>query len=223
MKQQVDIKAIGKAIDKFSQIIEEGFKDPDRATAVQALMEELGKRFFECPASYKVDFHGCYPGGLVVHTINVVKNLAALNKLFMAEDKRYPLDTILLVGCFHDIGKIGSLTEPFYIDNLEEWQVRKGQLYAINPKLITTSHAVRSVLLLQHFGVKLTDEEAQAIIYHDGQYIEDNKSIRNQEQPLTLLINWADHAALRQEKGEMTLNTNGIKHATEENAPGDTG
>jgi hypothetical protein len=40
--------------------------------------------------------------------------------------------------------------------------------------------------------IKLTEEEAQAIIYHDGQYVEDNASVAAKEAPLTLLLQYAD-------------------------------
>jgi len=41
--------------------------------------------------------------------------------------------------------------------------------------------------------IPLSDSEAQAILYHDGQYIEDNRGVAQREEPLTLLIHWADY------------------------------
>jgi hypothetical protein len=43
--------------------------------------------------------------------------------------------------------------------------------------------------------MKLSEEEAQAIVYHDGQYIEENKIIAHREEPLTLLLSYADNWA----------------------------
>ena len=51
--------------------------------------------------------------------------------------------------------------------------------------------AVRSLFLVSQY-IPLTDEEAQAIAYHDGQYIEENKVIAHRESPLTLLVADAD-------------------------------
>lgn len=40
--------------------------------------------------------------------------------------------------------------------------------------------------------VNLTDEEVQAIRYHDGQYVDENKPAAMKEQPLTRLLHMAD-------------------------------
>ncbi len=40
--------------------------------------------------------------------------------------------------------------------------------------------------------ISLTEEEVQAIIYHDGQYVDDNKSVAMHEEKLTLLLQYAD-------------------------------
>lgn len=39
----------------------------------------------------------------------------------------------------------------------------------------------------------LTEEEVQAIVYHDGQYVEDNRSVAAREEKLTLLLQYADN------------------------------
>lgn len=52
--------------------------------------------------------------------------------------------------------------------------------------------AVRSLYLVTKY-IPLSDSEAQAIAYHDGQYINDNKVIAHKEEPLTLLLHWTDY------------------------------
>jgi hypothetical protein len=39
----------------------------------------------------------------------------------------------------------------------------------------------------------LTEDEVQAIVYHDGQYVEDNRSVAAREGKLTLLLQYADN------------------------------
>ena len=51
--------------------------------------------------------------------------------------------------------------------------------------------AVRSLYLVSKY-ISLSDEEAQAIVYHDIQYITDNASVKHKEVPLTLLVHFAD-------------------------------
>ncbi|MDX9745957.1 MAG: hypothetical protein WCX84_09145 [Syntrophales bacterium] len=52
--------------------------------------------------------------------------------------------------------------------------------------------AVRSLYLISQY-ISLSETEAQAIVYHDGQYIDDNKVVVHKEEPLTLLLHWADY------------------------------
>ena len=52
--------------------------------------------------------------------------------------------------------------------------------------------ATRSLVLVgQH--IPLTDEEAQALRYHDGQYIDENRSVAHRECRLTRLVQYADN------------------------------
>jgi hypothetical protein len=50
----------------------------------------------------------------------------------------------------------------------------------------------RSLYLISRY-VKLTPEEAQAIRYHDGQYVDENKSVAHKEAPLTRLLQYSDN------------------------------
>ena len=52
--------------------------------------------------------------------------------------------------------------------------------------------AVRSLFLVSQF-IPLTEEEVQAIVYHDGQYILENRVIAHREEPLTLLLSYCDN------------------------------
>ena len=62
----------------------------------------------------------------------------------------------------------------------------------INPDVVAMGLAVRSLYLVSQY-IQLSDTEAQAIAYHDGQYIDDNKIVAHKEEPLTLLLHWADY------------------------------
>jgi hypothetical protein len=80
----------------------------------------------------------------------------------------------------------------------------RGIRYKINPDVVAMGLAVRSLYLVtQH--IPLSDAEAQAIAYHDGQYIDDNKIVAHKEEPLTLLLHWADYwTAHIYEEGRVT-------------------
>jgi len=40
--------------------------------------------------------------------------------------------------------------------------------------------------------IELSEDEVQAIVYHDGQYVDDNASVATKEALLTLLLQYAD-------------------------------
>ena len=64
--------------------------------------------------------------------------------------------------------------------------------YNFNKNLTYLSVPVRSLYLALPY-LLLSETEVQAIIYHDGQYVDDNKSVATREEPLTLLLQYADN------------------------------
>ena len=70
-------------------------------------------------------------------------------------------------------------------ENDEWFAINRGLRYKINPDVVAMGLAVRSLYLVTQY-IPLSDSEAQAIAYHDGQYIEDNKIIAHKEEPLMM-------------------------------------
>jgi len=64
--------------------------------------------------------------------------------------------------------------------------------YRFNQDLLYLSVPLRSLALALP-RLPLSEEEIQAIMYHDGQYVEDNRSVAARECPLTLLLQYADN------------------------------
>ena len=106
-------------------------------------------------------------------------------------------ESCVIVALLHDLGKAGMPGSPQYIPN-EPSEKQKAAGYGpsvpyhFNKDMVYLSVPVRSLYLV---GVRfpLTEEEAQAIVYHDGQYVDDNKSAATREEPLTLLLQYADN------------------------------
>jgi hypothetical protein len=104
-------------------------------------------------------------------------------------------ESCVIVGAFHDLGKVGMPGKPYYLPNPSEWHVRnRGIRYVINQDIVHMDIATRSLfIIVQH--VPLSDDEAQAIRYHDGQYILENQSVAHHETRLTRLLQYADNWA----------------------------
>ena len=142
------------------------------------------------PASSR--FHLSHPGGLVEHSLNVVRTLLRMRDVLTPD---ISVESCVIVGLYHDVGKVGAPGNPLYLPNPDEEQAKaKNAPYIYNRKLPHLDIPSRSLMLVSRF-VLLTEEEAQAVRYHDGQYIEANRSVANQEMPLTRLLQYADNWA----------------------------
>ncbi|MCM8759158.1 MAG: HD domain-containing protein [Candidatus Omnitrophica bacterium] len=143
------------------------------------------------PASTK--YHLCFEHGLIIHSVNVALIMLKLKSTLIPEISD---ESCVIVGLFHDVGKVGMPHAPRYI--------KKDTSYVYNENQVEMSVAARSLYLVSKF-IPLTDEEAQAILYHDGQYIMENKHIAHKECALTLLVTFADTWAAAMEDGRLKL------------------
>ena len=139
--------------------------------------------WLEAPASSR--HHLNVPGGLIIHSLLTTRTMLDIRDALAPE---YDDETCVIVGLFQDVGKIGLPGNPLYLRlDKPEGNI----LFRSNQELVTMGVAVRSLFLIAPH-VRLSAEEAQAVCYHDGQYIPDNLVVKNHECPLTLLVHFAD-------------------------------
>ena len=83
-------------------------------------MLETKTSWLTAPASTR--FHLNRPSGLLEHSVGVAENLIKFRD-FLAP----PIndETCVIVGLFHDVGKVGMPGQPLYIENNNEWEIRK--------------------------------------------------------------------------------------------------
>jgi len=140
------------------------------------------------PASTR--YHLAEERGLLKHSVGVAETLLKFREFLAPTISE---ESCIIVGLFHDVGKLGVPGQPYYLPNENAWMVKnKGICYKTNPDVVTMGLAVRSLYLILQY-IPLSEAEAQAITYHDGQYIDDNKIVAHKEEPLTLLLHWADY------------------------------
>ncbi len=159
----------------------------DRKLDFAKLMDfvENETSYMTCPAS--THYHLCKGRGLLEHSINVAENLIKIKNVLAPEISD---ESCVIVALMHDLGKAGVPGSPLYIKN--EDKNKPWPPYKFNTDLVYMSVPVRSLYLIGKL-FPLTEEEAQAIVYHDGQYVEDNRSVAAKEEPLTLLLQYADN------------------------------
>ena len=166
----------------------------NRATEFADLMEYIEKEteWMTAPASTR--FHLCKENGLLEHSINVAETLMRIKNTL------YPLiedESCVIVALLHDLGKVGMPGEPLYLKNRPTENQRRAGFgptypYSYNNDLTYLSVPIRSLYLALPF-LPLSEEETQAIVYHDGQYVDDNRSVAKNERPLTLMLQYADN------------------------------
>ncbi len=161
-----------------------------RREAVEQLESFLRAETNWATAPASTRFHLAHEGGLVEHSVNVTRTLLRLRDTLAPDISE---ESCAIVGLYHDLGKVGTAGMPYYLPNPSEWHVRnRGVRYVVNQELPYMDIATRSLLHVARF-VPLSDIEAQAIRYHDGQYIEENRSVAHKEVRLTRLLQYADN------------------------------
>ena len=150
-------------------------------------MLENETSWLKSPASTR--FHLNKEGGLLEHSVGVAETMLKLREGLAPQISE---ETCVIVALLHDVGKIGMPGKPRYIKNTNDWEIRnRNMAYKINPDEVYMNLAVRSLYLIGKY-ISLSDAEAQAILYHDGQFVDANKEVAHREEPLTLLIQFAD-------------------------------
>lgn len=132
---------------------------------IDNLLEQLGQRLCLSPANPNNKQYGCYPGGIVVTSTKLAKAMQALNEFHGT-----PVDikAVYKVGLLHDIGRIGTLSDDWLLPQDSDWHREKlGNEFKPNTELPMMSHLHRTMLLLNQFQIKLTEEEFTALVSLD--------------------------------------------------------
>jgi len=137
----------------------------DREDAVNRFIDMLHSEttWLTSPASTK--YHLNKEGGLLEHSIGVAETLLQLRAALAPEISE---ESCVIVGLFHDIGKVGMPGKPYYLPEIKDGKPTGA--YSINPEIVAMGLALRSLYLVSQY-IPLSDAEAQAIAYHDGMYV----------------------------------------------------
>lgn len=163
-------------------------------------MEEQG--FFKAPCS--TQYHLSKEGGLAEHSFGVFEIAEEIARVLYPE---IPRDSLIICSLLHDIGKMGQFNKPNYVPNMLKGRATKAnpnpepyqstaKPYISNPELLYVDHEVRALSIISKF-IDLTEEEQQAILWHNGLYGSFKYQIQSNETPLYLILHYADMWASR--------------------------
>ena len=125
------------------------------------LIDLIGKSIIGAPASSSKNLHNAFEGGLIDHIFKVTKHAVSVNELLPAE-KQIEKASLVKVCFLHQIGK-----SELYIENTEEWKLKRGNFYDFNEELVSMRPSERSIYYATSCGVELSETEFQAIINYD--------------------------------------------------------
>lgn len=183
-KQELEI--IGKNWEFFKKLAGKITRDSSNITAFLEFLEE-DKTFLTSPASTRHEYTGCYHGGLLELSLKTIEKIILLKK-HVYDKKNISNDSLLLVGLFSNIGKIGITHQEYYLPQISKWHREQGQLYTINPVLSHWNVGQLSLFNLSNHGISLTDEEWFTINALHSYKEEAVTTFLRESQPELLLI-----------------------------------
>jgi len=204
----------------LEKIIETKFSK-ERTPKLKAMYAKLQDRMMMAPASGIVHFHNCFAGGYVDHVLRVIDCAKRIDSQWeiMGAEVTHTDEELIFSALNHDLGKVGDMTNDYYIPNPSEWHRKnQGKLYKFNPELDYMSVPDRSLFLLAQNGINYSYNEAIAIRLHDGMYDEANvqylKTFNTDKEiksNLPTILHHADHMASRIEHDNYVKSTNNLK------------
>ena len=149
-------------INELKMTFESQLRATDRE-GVEELIEWLSTEtdFYTAPAS--TSKHGAIAGGLLKHSVYVLKYLRNFVKPL---GDAVPDDSAVVVALLHDLCKVNFYTTRTRNVKVGDRQWEEHQYYAIEDQL-PLGHGEKSAMLAQRF-VDLTDDELMAIRWHMG-------------------------------------------------------
>jgi len=169
LRQLIDAEFTGERLEKLNE-----------------MYDYFEERMMFAPASGKEHFHNCHAGGYVEHVIHVTTSALQIKELWKRNGATIDFtdEELVFAALHHDLGKIGDLAEEYYTPNDSDWHRKnQGLVYKHNGNLQFMTVTDRAIWLLQHFGIKMTENEYIGLRLTDGMYEEANKSYYVSYQP----------------------------------------
>lgn len=152
--------------------------------------------FFTAPASAR--YHGACEGGLLEHSIAVMRQTGKLASLYLP-DAKTKLDSLLIISLLHDVCKANFYSISYRNAKNEYGQWEKVPYYTIADQA-PLGHGEKSAYIVSKY-IDLSEEEYAAIRWHMGAWGTEDYGGRQalnaamEKYPLVLLLQMADLAA----------------------------
>ena len=176
--KELKLSEIQKNWDRLRNLINNTFEG-ERLEKLNKMYDYFEDRMCVAPASGTEHFHNAHAGGYVEHVLHVVDLALKFTNVWQADGATIDFTTeeIIFAALHHDLGKIGSLEEDYYIPQESEWHRKnQGSIFTHNGELQYMTVTDRAIFLLSQFEISMTEWEYVGLRLTDGLYEEANKS-----------------------------------------------
>jgi len=155
---------------ELMRIIDDYFDDA-QFDNIMKLHKDFEDEYKTAPASGRPNYHNCFKGGYLDHVLHVIKNSLMIKKQYEANGVKsiHSDSDVVLAAMFHDLGKLGDGTQPYYKFQTDEWRRKKlNEWYTHNKDLDFMTVHDRALWILAKYNVDLNPHVYKAIICADG-------------------------------------------------------
>jgi hypothetical protein len=129
----------------------------------EKLTDLLGQDIIKAPASTMLKLHNAFEGGLVDHTLRVMKHAYKINENNLIGSLKIDVDSLFKVVLLHSIGKV-----KLYIPETSQWhRDNQGKMYNYNEDIVSMRVGERSAYYALSCDIELSEEEYSAIVNFD--------------------------------------------------------
>ena len=201
--------------NKLIKLIEDTFEG-ERKDKLLEMYKYFEDRMSVAPASGKAAYHNAMVGGYVEHVLHVTDCAVKIKNLWESERAmiNFTEEELIFAALHHDLGKVGDLTDDYYIQQDSEWHRKnRGEIFKHNPNLQYMTVTDRAIFILNHFGIKMSEWEYIGLRLTDGLYEDANKTYLMSYNPdwslksnIAYILHQADMMATHIESDEWERN-----------------
>lgn len=159
--------------DTFCNFVENG--SGDRSKEIASLLDSFGDRIATCPASTHLE-----SGTLVDFNLKTLKACFQMNKKFGLNLSE---ESMVICCLFRNLGLVGDLDADLFLPE-DGWHQERGMLFKYNKDLQFMKPFDRTIWILNHFGISLTQDEFLAFLSGTGS----NDNYKFGEVPLAFTV-----------------------------------
>jgi hypothetical protein len=158
-------------------------------------LDRNAERVMLAPASTRREYTCCHPGGLVEHSLRVLKIAAQLRQAY-GQVENVTRENLILVSLFHDIGKVGTESKEYYVDNTSDWHRDKlGILYNVADRFAHLPASQLSLHTLSQQKVEIDIDEWYSISMVGNKSLREDAPTSGTEPWLNVILSQAVKSA----------------------------